>query len=183
MMQTTPTHGEEAAFQPGIEIGVLASPGFHSYMGDLHSNGKAASAWMNVDISGQIHLGDNLSLVPAVDFYANGNSDSYENSYSDSTSSMNYLWVPSVNARYSFGKPSAFYLQAGPNFTFAHGGGREADFKGGVGGAAALGFVFRVGIELDVGYTYLPIDVTKLSDGTKGTANFGGPFLQLGYRF
>lgn len=180
-MPMLPAHGEEEAFEPGLGLGLLVSPGFHSYMGGLHPDGKAASAWLNMNLSGQIRIDDRWALLPALDLYGNGNSDAYDNS--SGQSSRNLLWVPSVNVRYAFGAPSAFFLQAGPNYTFARGGGSLATFKGGPGGAAALGYAFSLGIELNLGYTYLPIAATSQADGAKTTANFGGPYLQLGFRF
>lgn len=180
VLQTTPALGKEASVREGISIGIMASPGFNSYMSGLSSDGDAAYAWLNASISSKIRINDNWAVVPYLDAYLNGNGDADYNG----TTSKNTLVVPSVNARYSFREDSTFYLQAGPSLVFANGGGEKAEFKGGgVGAAASFGYAFRPGIELDLGYNYTPVDSTRQSNGEKTTEDFGGPFLRVGFRF
>ena len=181
LMQTAQVLGEDAALRPGLGIGILASPGFNDYMSDVSSDSEAASAWLVFHISAKIGINDNWSLVPGVDLCANGNGDGggFENG----------MQVLSVNARYSFGNRSVFHIQAGPSLVLANGGGERAEFKGGgVGGEVSLGYAFRIGKsrfgpEVGLGYSYCPVDATRISNQETTTENFGGPFVRAGFRF
>jgi hypothetical protein len=181
LLRTAPARGEDASVRPEIGPGVLVSPGFHEYMGDLSSDGDAASAWAVFHISAKIGLSDRWSLVPVLDLCANGNGDG--------GGLENGMQILGVNVRRTFGDRSAFHVQAGPSLVLASGGGHDADFEGGnLGGEASIGYGFRIrsarfGPEVGLGYSYCPVDATRMSDHETTTENFGGPFFRVGFRF
>jgi len=195
IMQAVSTNGEEVAFRPGVGLGILTCPGLKSYVGKLQSGDDGASAWMGFNVSGKIRVNDSWSLVAVMDGYFNGNGDPNFNG----RTSKNTMFVPAACARYSFGEGSAFYVQAGPNFVVANGGGSDAEFKGGgIGGAASVGYLFRFGLELDLGYSYCPVEATGSVyhsstyhgyrapgsyENETTTENFGGVLFRVGYRF
>ena len=174
LAQPVSTWGAENAFRPGLGIGLLVCPGFNDYMEELSSDGDAASAWLNVHLGVKIRVTDHWAVVPILDAFANGNGGGIENR----------MQALSANARYTFKEGSAFYLQGGPGLILASGGGDKAEFEGGnLGGVISAGFAFKFGLELDLGYNYCPVDVTRTSNQRETTENFGGPQLRAGFRF
>lgn len=129
---------------------------------------------MNLHLSAKIRVTDHWAVLPILDACANGNGGGIENR----------MQALSANARYTFKAGGAPYLQGGPSLILASGGGEDADFEGGnLGGAISAGFAFKFGLELDVGYSYCPVDATASFNRKKTTENFGGPHLRIGFRF
>jgi hypothetical protein len=172
-------------FHPGIEFGIMLSPGYNDYMKSVYENISGGYGWLDLGLNGKIDLTDNLALVPAVDAYLNF----IDYGYAGNNTEVNSLIVPALNVRFSFKKAGTFYLQAGPNFNVANGGGDESEFDGGgIGGGGLIGYSFKPGVEVELGYNYIPVDAAPKNwrgvvDGEETTENFGGPFLRVGYKF
>jgi hypothetical protein len=164
-------------FQTGIEIGLMMSPSYSDYMDLVYEDFSGGDVWLDLGVNGKADLGDHFAVVPAVDLYLN-----YA-TYGDEQE-VNFLIVPAVNLRYSLQPENTFYVQAGPSINVASGGGPLAEFEGvGVGGGVMLGYAFAGGGELELGYNYIPVDVTEKGFSGSVTKDFGGPFLRVGLRF
>jgi len=195
LTQTASTMGEEAVFRPGICLGVMASPGGNSYMKD--HGGDAQVMFLDFVVSGKIRFDDNWAVVPSLELA----------SPMDLVNAEIQLLIPSLNLRYSFSQEPSLYVQAGPSYSSPAGGGTVAEFTGKFGGGVTIGYAFknphrrRIGLQLEVGYNYVPVETTTLYDAMfhsysspsygpdnryttiKSTENFGGPFARVGVRF
>jgi len=184
LTQTSSTYAGEATFRCGIGIGIMESPSFKSYMKDMYFDRDQQGTLVSASVGGKISVNDSWAVVPAVEFFLSPNGYWHTTGFA----------AASLNLRYSFTQEPSFYLQAGPNYTY---GTSDVEAKGGVGGVASLGYAFkgrdrsRFGPELEVGYSYMPVDSAPEDDSyynshrgeIPSTVNFGGPFLRVGLRF
>ena len=189
LVLTAPTLGEEATFRPGIGIGIMACPGYNSYLEDADT-GHSSAALVDLVVSSKLRIGGSWALVPAVEMLMT----------TESFTETIGFFTASLSVRYSFTEEPSFYLQAGPNYVVSQGGDVVEEFKGGVGGVASIGYAFkgrdrsRFGPELEVGYSYMSVDAASpdgagyqysysRGEGGTTTENFGGAFLRVGLRF
>jgi len=182
-MQTAPALGEEALIRPGIGIGIMSCSGFKSYMEKTQDDHKT-DVFVDIMLNAKIRITDNWGVVPAVEMFLTPEAATETDGFA----------AASLSVRYSFTQEPSLYLQAGPNYSFDT---SRLEVKGGLGGVASLGYAFksrdrsRFGPELEIGYSYLPVDAApkspyyhNMSGATPpSSANFGGPFLRLGFRF
>lgn len=163
---------------PGVELGLMISPGYSSYMEDVYGDISGGYGWFNVGGNLKIDVNDHFAIVPAVDAYLNFIDYGYD-------TDVNSMVVPALNLRYSFKKEGSFFVEAGPNLSIANGGGNKSEFDGGgIGGGGMVGYSFKPGVEVVLGYNYISVDAASRLSAWSGEAeNFGGPFLRCGYKF
>ncbi len=188
VLQSTRAARDEAFFRPGIGIGIVAAPGYKSYMQDSGA-GHDTDTLLDFAISAKFRFDDRWSAIPAVDLLATPESF---------TETIGFVAV-ALLVRYSFTPEPGFFLQAGPNYVAAQGGSVIEEFEGGLGGGASIGYAFkdgdrsRFGPELEIGYHYYSVEAAENNNAGSGyfpsrdtrttTENFGGPFLRASWRF
>ena len=152
-----------------LGIGLVISPGYNDVFDDAYSDSSTSGGygWLDLQFGVRIDTADRLSISPSVDLLVNfvSGSDSYANT----------IVLPSVSAQYAFEEGSSFFLRGEVNYGIPNMGGDRVDAEsGGVGFGGALGYAFDIGIDVELGYVHVPVEINNVLD-----EDFGGVRIKV----
>jgi hypothetical protein len=162
-----------------IGAGITFSPEYREMLDDLYPDDEiyGGFGWVNLSAGVDIPLSSVFSIIPSATFYFNAvDAESEDDFY------FNTMVVPALAAKLKLSDaPDTLFLQGEINYGYASSGSDNIDdIEGGVGYGAAIGYQFDGGIDMSLGYSYIPVDVTYEyggywgGDWDKETYNFGG---------
>ena len=149
-------------------FGVIISPDYNDVLDDTYSEYSVSGGygWIDFQLGVQFKATEQFSITPSVDLLVNfGSGD---------VSFINTIVVPSISAQYAFKTEPSLYVRGEVNYGIPN---IDADFDAdsdGLGFGGALGYAFGSGVDIELGYLELPVEVNDSS-----SKNFGGILLKL----
>jgi len=198
LVMSVPLLGLSGELKPvSFEIGLdyIGSPGLQDFVDDAYSDFSETSdlsGWLGLRAAARFNIGDYVAICPGVSAVFHGISveviggtDPREEDYAM------YLIVPNVVGKASVfrGDAVSIFLGGELNYNIADGGSDVFGFEGGgVGFGAFAGINLLDHAEVQLGYEYLPVDVSQdmpLRTGGRLAEDydFGGVQFSLKYVF
>lgn len=162
-----------------LGAGVTVSPQLGDITDDYHFDTSGDWGWIDLNAGLEVPVCGPLSLIPYAAFYVN--------SMSGEDDSFNVMVVPALAAKLMISQcasmtdywlPSAdfdTYIQAEVNYPLPYASSDKLDMdRDGLGFAVLLGYQLACGLDLGIGYSYLPV-----KDDFDDDRNMGGLLVRL----
>jgi hypothetical protein len=163
---------EQPQQSPAFKIGagITISPEYRELLDDVYPSEDiyGGYGWVNLGAGVDIPLSGVFSIIPSATVYFNAvntENDTY----------VNTMLVPALAGKIKLSEaPDTLFLQGEVNYGYASSGADNIDdMEGGVGYAATIGYQFDGGMDLSLGYSYIPVDVTYHPESYWGEDNAG----------
>jgi len=156
-----------------LGIGLIISPDYKDVLDDAYHDYSVQGGfgWLDLQLGVRFNVTDKFSLTPGIDLLLNfGSGD---------VSFTNTIVVPSVSGRYAFLPGPSVYIRGELNLNIPNMGADRIDTETkGIGFGGAFGYAFGNGLELELGYLYVPVEAEWR--GRTEDKNFGGVLFKFG---